>query len=238
MAQILFCFLGSLFTCYYIAHIYIYIYIFAKQHPGEGIAVVARALGHIWSSLSETEKLPYQQVAARERERVQRQVEAWKAAGGVAMVPHANHNNNNTNNNNSSDAGGTTIFPVARIRKICKLDPEVKNLSKEALLLVTKAAELALTKLGRECVKTAQIQNRRKLLPDDVAQVCAVREQFAFLREDIVDLHRQQLHEAEQAKAAKPATKKDERNSNTIGINAASMNAKPLTDYFHAVSKN
>ena len=200
--------------------------------------MVARALGHIWSSLSETEKLPYQQVAARERERVQRQVEAWKAAGGVAMVPHANHNNNNTNNNNSSDAGGTTIFPVARIRKICKLDPEVKNLSKEALLLVTKAAELALTKLGRECVKTAQIQNRRKLLPDDVAQVCAVREQFAFLREDIVDLHRQQLHEAEQAKAAKPATKKDERNSNTIGINAASKNVKPLTDYFQAVSKN
>ena len=196
--------------------------------------MVARALGQIWNRLSEAEKLPYQQQAALERERVQVQVEAWKAAGGIV----GEHLLNSSTTNDTTTTTGTTTFPVARIRKICKLDPEVKNLSKEALLLVTKAAEMALAKLGKECVKTAQIQNRRKLLPDDVAQVCAVREQFAFLREDIVDLHRQQLHEAEQAKAAKPATKKDERNSNTIGINAASMNVKPLTDYFHAVSKN
>jgi histone H3/H4 len=185
--------------------------------------VVARALGQIWSNLSDAEKLPYRQKAAKERERVQLQVEAWKAAGGVVGEPQSG----NTINNNNTDTPGTTTFPVARIRKICKLDPEVKNLSKEALLLVTKAAELALAKLGKECVKTAQIQNRRKLLPDDVAQVCAVREQFAFLRDDIVDLHRQQLHEtAEKAKVEKPTTKKD-------GAAAASMkNSKPLTDYF------
>ena len=200
------------------------------QHPGEGVAVVARALGQIWSSLSEAEKLPYQQIAAKERERVQLQVEAWKAAGGVVGEPHSGNNHNINSSSSTTETPGTTTFPVARIRKICKLDPEVKNLSKEALLLVTKAAELALAKLGKECVKTAQIQNRRKLLPDDVAQVCAVREQFAFLREDIVDLHRQQLQEAERAKTDKPTTKKD-------GAAAASMkNSKPLTDYFKAAA--
>jgi DNA-directed RNA polymerase I subunit RPA43 len=33
----------------------------------------------------------------------------------------------------------------------------------------------------------AQLQNRRKLLPDDIAQVCSTREQFLFLREDVKD---------------------------------------------------
>ena len=191
--------------------------------------MVARALGQIWNRLSEAEKLPYQQQAALERERVQVQVEAWKAAGGIV----GEHLLNSSITNDTTTTG-TTTFPVARIRKICKLDPEVKNLSKEALLLVTKAAEMALAKLGKECVKTAQIQNRRKLLPDDVAQVCAVREQFAFLREDIVDLHRQQMHEAETAKAEKPVTQKD----GSAAAAASMKNSKPLTDYFKAAAAN
>lgn len=87
----------------------------------------------------------------------------------------------------------TLIFPLARLRKITKLDPDVKGVSKEGLLLITKCAEMVTAKLGQESVKVAQLQNRRKLLPEDVAQVCATREQFLFLREDVKDLLREQL---------------------------------------------
>jgi len=196
---------------------------FQLQHPGEGVAKVARALGQIWGALSDEEKLPYQQKAAAERAQVAEQLEAWKAAGGVVDEP-------NNKSNNSKLPDGSLIFPAARIRKICKLDPEVKNLSKEALLLVTKAAELALQTLGKECVKQSQIQNRRKLLPEDVAQVVAVRERFEFLREDIHDLHRQQLKEAA-AQPSKPASKKKRLDD------PHSKNSKPLTDYFKQVKK-
>lgn len=59
--------------------------------------------------------------------------------------------------------------------------------------------------------------------------VCSTRREFLFLREDIADLHRQQLQETAATKAAKPAAaKKDDRAS------AVMKNSKPLTDYFQA----
>ena len=87
------------------------------------------------------------------------------------------------------------IFPVGRIRKICKLDPDVKGMSKESTSLIAKAAELFCVKLGNECVTMAQMQNRRKLLPEDVVEVCSMKERFMFLKDDIKDLAREQLQE-------------------------------------------
>lgn len=148
----------------------------------------------------------YQQAAAEERERVSKDLAAWEAAGGKAELPPT-----------SSDTGSSMVLPVARVRKICKLDPEVRGLSKEALLLVTKAAELMTVKLGGETVRVAQIQNRRKLLPDDVAQVCSSREQFLFLRDDIQDLARQQLEANRIKKSSKHAvTNEDDKSSNQL----------------------
>jgi DNA-directed RNA polymerase I subunit RPA43 len=209
--------------CSYVRHFF--------QHPGQVISVVARALGQMWSSLSDEEKQPYQGRAAAERERVEQAVAAWKAAGGT--VPEIGPGGRATAGGKPGGAGGgvslsSVDMPVARVKKICKLDPEVKNLTKEGLLMVTKAAELVLVKLGKECVKTAQIQNRRKLLPDDLAQVCSVREQFLFLREDIQDLHRhlqrETIETGKQNKAAKDA----------LGAKVAA--SKPITDFFKSAS--
>lgn len=87
------------------------------------------------------------------------------------------------------------IFPVARIRKICKLDPDVKGMSKESTMLIAKATELFCVKLGNECVTMAQMQNRRKLLPEDVVEVCSMKERFMFLKDDLKDLAKEQLKE-------------------------------------------
>jgi histone H3/H4 len=188
---------------------------FLLQHVGEGVAVVAKAMGQLWGALSAKEKKVYQDKAAKERERVSKELEEWKAAGGIVEA---------------EKKGGAADplaldFPVARIRKICKLDPEVRGLSKEALMLVTKCAELSLQKLGAESVRVAQLQNRRKLLPDDVANVCAHREQFLFLKDDVKDL----LRNMEQAST-------ENYNSNNKKVDgarqAAAAGSKPLTSYF------
>ena len=153
-------------------------------------------MGKLWNALSEEDKRPYNEKAAEERERVaqelvvwekefqhyEAELAAWKVAGGELDEEP-----------DTAAYSSNLIFPVARIKKIAKLDPEVRGISKDALLLITKCAELATRKLGTETVRVAKAQNRRKLLPEDVAQVCSSREQFIFLKDDIKDLLREML---------------------------------------------
>lgn len=169
----------------------------------------------MWATLSVEEKTLYQTKAAQERERVAQDLKAWQDAGGEVATPQQQQQQQAT------DSLDHLVFPAARVRKICKLDPEVRGLSKESVLLVAKAAELFTARLGKETVRVAQIQNRRKLLPDDVAQVCASREAFGFLREDIRDLVKQTA--AATAASSKGTSKK---------AAAAPSSSKPLTAYF------
>jgi DNA-directed RNA polymerase I subunit RPA43 len=128
-----------------------------QQHAGEGATVVAKALGRLWATLSDDHKQTYHEKAAKERERVAHDIEAWKAAGGNAVLQAQEEAEKRKRDQNytagvvDDTTSSTTALalPAARIRKICKLDPEVKGLSKEALLLVTKAAELFTGKLVR-----------------------------------------------------------------------------------------
>ena len=101
------------------------------------------------------------------------------------------------------------IFPLQRIRKICKLDPDVKGISKESAFLITKAAELFTSKLGKECVVMAQMQNRRKLMTDDVVTVCSTKEAFMFLRADLQDVKDEQDAEAKLTKKDKERAAKE-----------------------------
>ena len=175
----------------------------------------------MWGAMSDEEKSIYQQRAAEERERVAKELEAWKAAGGKIELEKSGSTKRDPN---------SLIFPVAKIRKIAKLDPEVRNLSKEAIALITKCTELALSKLGEETVRVARLQNRRKLLPEDVANVCGNREQFLFLKDDVKDLVKSQIEQ--QGNNSKVAAKKSD-----AARDAAAAGSKPLTSYFGSVSK-
>jgi len=191
------------------------------QQEHQGVANQAKAIGALWKSIAEDERHKYKQLAASEKETYTATMAAYQAKFGSSAI----ESNANSSDNNSEDL----IFPVARIRKIAKLDPEVKTLSKEALQLVVKSAELALAKLGSESVKVARLQNRRTLLADDVAHVCSHREAFRFLKEDIKDL----------TKALLEAKENNNNNHNNQGnkkedtkLAAAAAGTKPLTSYF------
>ena len=185
------------------------------------MAVVAKGLGVLWSQLSDDEKKIYQDKAQLEKERLVQELQAWKDAGGELveeeLLPASTNNGN-----------GGLIYPIARIRKICKLDPDVRGVSKEALMLITKATEVFTSKIGTETMRVAAIQNRRKLQAGDVAQVCASREQFLFLREDLSDLTRLQQKEAQEQAAATKNT--------TDSTKLHPFSGKPLTSYFGAKS--
>lgn len=187
----------------------------------------------MWSQLSVEEKEIFTIKAAKEREHVAKQIEELKHAigGDLSKLPGAAKINNSTTANSTDP--NQLIFKVGRIRHICRLDPDVKNISKEAITLVTKCAELVTTKLGIECVRVAQVQNRRSLLPDDVAQVCSTREQFLFLKDDVKDFVQDQI------KQKQPAADKQNNSNNkkpSAAAVAASSNSKPLTSYFTKLS--
>ena len=151
------------------------------------MAALARATGELWSGLDATQRKVYETQAAEERLRVSRDMQRLKDAG---LWPEAA---SGTGEGDSNDDG--LILPVGRIRKICKLDPDVKGISKESAMLIAKATELFCVKLGNECVTMAQMQNRRKLLPEDVVEVCSMKERFMFLKDDLKDLAKEQLLE-------------------------------------------
>jgi len=199
-----------------------------KEHPGETVASQAKRIGARWKSIPQSEKERFQAVAAREKETARIELEAYRALHGDKAPETAQQH---PHHDESHEAAGDLVFPVARIRKIAKLDPEVKTLSKEALQLVVRSTEMALAKLGAECVKVARIQNRRTLLPEDVAHVCAHRDVFGFLKDDIRDL------------AVALAERKNESSSSAaaaVGSNSktekarreAAAGSKPLTSYF------
>jgi len=187
------------------------------------VAVVARELGQIWANLPAEEKEVFQEKAALEREHVAQQLQKLKDAGiDLSTLSGAAQPNESANSN-------ALQYPVVKIRKICKLDPEVKNINKEALALVTKCAELMTGKLGIEAVRVAQIQNRRKLLPEDIAQVCETREQFLFLQDDVKDFVREQVVQKEHNKETGDGSNKPEKKPAVV--------SKPLTDFFKPASK-
>mmetsp|Transcript_24421 Transcript_24421/g.44176 ORF Transcript_24421/g.44176 Transcript_24421/m.44176 type:complete len:247 (-) Transcript_24421:20-760(-) len=216
----------------------------AARHPGEGVGAVARETGQMWAALTEEEKAPYHQQSAQEKERVAAELETYKKDYHLpdsALGALFSSSLMTTKKEPSATVMTHSLqLPSARIRKICKLDPDVKGISKEALLLITKSAEVFTKRLGMETVQVAALQNRRKLLPQDIANVCSAREQFLFLKEDVRDLQ-QEMHQQQQARLTK-AKRKSDTTTTTNNINKKQQqargddaaNGKPLTDYFSA----
>jgi len=59
-------------------------------------------------------------------------------------------------------------LPLARIKHIMKMDPEVKIISQDTVFLVTKATELFLEYLGREAAGQTRTLKRKTMLKRDV----------------------------------------------------------------------
>lgn len=208
-------------SCHYCILLYFYTFIptfINLQHPGEPVGTIAKRIGELWSKLSPEEKKAYQDRAIKEKEHVAREMEVLREAGLLL-------DSSTASGSGGSHGGSGFVLPVARIRKIVKLDPEVKGLSKEGIHLITKASELFVALLGKQSVQVATLQNRRKIVPDDIVQVCETKPQFMFLQEDIKHLIEEQKKEhKKKERAAEEAKSKAASEANT-GV-------KPLTSFF------
>ena len=209
----------------------------------------AKRIGQKWKELTGEEKEPYHKTAAEEKDKYRTQLEAYtqqqKAIYGDQYVDEEARNKDAEGNR--LDDPMKLIFPVARINKIAKLDPDVKAISKEAMHVIVKATELFLRKAGNETVKVAAMLNRRTLHASDVCDMCAHRSEYEFLKVDMQDYTKQQLHEKQQAAATAVAAGSEDSNIHTTDgskpvdkktakLVAAAAGSKPLTSYFAAAA--
>ena len=81
----------------------------------------------------------------------------------VILIPSDHENEAVVDNSNESSLCHNLVeLPVARIRRLMKTNSDVKHVSQEAALLVTKASELLIQHLARESLKSAQQHNAQQ----------------------------------------------------------------------------
>ncbi|TFJ84584.1 hypothetical protein NSK_004049 [Nannochloropsis salina CCMP1776] len=152
-----------------------------KEQPSLRVTEQVKIMSEQWKTLDDEARRPFLERAANDKERYQEEKLRWEGNQAAKAVPKGGKELRK-----DVEAGrrlaDEMLFPLARIRKIMKLDPEVKTVSKEAALLVGKATELFLDMIGEESHKASG--RRRTLKSDDVAVAMRRQGKFAFLRPD------------------------------------------------------
>eukprot|EP00588_Corethron_pennatum_P014544 CAMPEP_0194265398 /NCGR_PEP_ID=MMETSP0169-20130528/652_1 /TAXON_ID=218684 /ORGANISM="Corethron pennatum, Strain L29A3" /LENGTH=307 /DNA_ID=CAMNT_0039005853 /DNA_START=158 /DNA_END=1081 /DNA_ORIENTATION=+ len=164
-----------------------------KANPGKGVTEIAKTIGTMWSSISASEKEKYRSLAAEEKK-------------SFALNAPSPEDQQQIQESSEIDPS-KLIFPSSKTRSIMKLDPEVKGVSKEGVLLLTKSAEIFTSLMGTEVLKIARQSNRRTILVEDIALACQ-RGKFAWLKDDIRDLVKTQESIKEAEKEARLEMKK------------------------------
>jgi len=101
-----------------------------------GVADVSKRIGELWNAASIDDRAPYITTAEKEKAAYSEWLEKW---GHTEASHEANKEPSPTD----------LAIPVSKIRKIVKLDTEVKNLSKESLALITYSTELFVEYLAK-----------------------------------------------------------------------------------------
>ena len=194
-----------------------------EENPDAKIGELAKIIGAKWKELDEESKVVYVEQANKAKEAYLKQLALFKK-----------HNPNALQDSESKKKSGDELeltFPLARIRKIARLDPEVNGISKEAATLLTYAAELFTEKMGQEAFSMAQIQKRRKLILQDVVDVTSMKDKFHFLKEDMNDFVKQYKAKELEENGGNGNVVKKQKVMSEKALSAVS-NTKPLTSFF------
>mmetsp|Transcript_298 Transcript_298/g.355 ORF Transcript_298/g.355 Transcript_298/m.355 type:complete len:350 (+) Transcript_298:125-1174(+) len=149
-----------------------------KEQPSLTFTEVAKALGEKYRGISIEEKERLEGLAKAEKERYNREIQAAKANDLLS--------GEDLHSSSSSSGAATTelSLPLGRVRKIVKLDNEVKAVNKEALVAIAKATELFIAYMGIRCTQTATQRGVRTVKDQDLVQTIHSLETMSFLRLD------------------------------------------------------
>ena len=72
-------------------------------------------------------------------------------------------------------------LPLSRVRQIINTDPECGMVTKEALLLISKATEFFVQDLAGVCAQIAKVQKRKTLQVSDIMTAASSMDKFHFI---------------------------------------------------------
>jgi histone H3/H4 len=153
-----------------------------RENPGLVFTEVAKLLGEKYRGLSAEEKERLDGLAKADKVRYLREKEEVRE---YEAIHGKGSGSGDTSVGGSSSAKPLDlVIPVGRVRKIVKLDKDVKNVSKEAMAVITKTTELFVAYMGVRCAGTASLRGARTIRDQDVATTIHSQNAFDFLRLD------------------------------------------------------
>ena len=167
--------------------------------PESTVGEQAKLMGQMWKSADPASVEPYRAQAEADKSRYEAEKAAQEAEFGVL---------DKTKSSAADQIGdGETVFPLARVKKMCLLDPEVKRMSRDAVALTAKATEFFLEYIALESGKISQLYSKKQVRLSDLADTIHHRQSLVWLREDFpVEQMYAKHNNADKAKPAEVAT--------------------------------
>lgn len=177
---------------------------FKAENPTAKMAALTKIISDSWKALDEkgelgeAEKAPYIEEAEKEKSRYRMETEALKERIKKAQIRQQLSNNGTdstytkkiitpnfyqVNDSNIINQQSSAI-PLAKLKKIIKLDDEVKHIAKDSVLLMDKALEYFVARLSYETARCSYPQ-RKSVKFDDLTGAIHRNEELQFLKGDI-----------------------------------------------------
>jgi histone H3/H4 len=152
-----------------------------KEQPGLPLTQVVRIIGEQFRNLSKEEKDRLELLALQDKERYNKEIEI------EAKLEEENKANNPAVSKESEIALIARIplsIPAARVKRIIKLDPDVKNVSKESVNLICKAVELFVGYLTARSSQGVSLRGSKQVNEYDFLHTVHTNRTLEFLRLD------------------------------------------------------
>ena len=138
-----------------------------------GMGDIAKRVGEKWKLLSEDEKAAYKTKAETINAENEREYAAKVASGEIVEGGE----------DDKEDAEPDLSLPLARVKRIMRLDKEVKNTAVDACRLVSRATELFVESLVEGAYHTMKQQKRKTVKHADVEHHVLRKPRLEFLHD-------------------------------------------------------
>ena len=186
-----------------------------RENPGMVFTEVAKILGEKYRGLSAEEKERLDGLAKADKVRYLREMEEVRDFEAVHGKGSGGGDTSGSGTGGGSAKTLDLVIPVGRVRKIVKLDKDVKNVSKEAMSVITKTTELFVAFMGVRCAGTAALRGARTIRDQDVAVTIHSQNAFDFLRLDFPKIPKKPTTKQAGSSGTATATAKLQQNLST-----------------------
>ncbi|GLD93419.1 hypothetical protein PINS_up002011 [Pythium insidiosum] len=159
-------------------------------NPGLRVGDVQKLITARWKELTPEEKEVYLDLAAKDKERYERERlenPVDDAPADVVAPVEVEH---------------ACLYPLGRVKRIIQSDPDVNKVSREALVAISKASELFAQYLATKSYEQTLFNNKRQVKASDVARAIHTTPVLDWLRDDFPDM--KQSAATQKSKPSKP----------------------------------